>query len=237
MCPHCRQNAPIVYRGINAYCTACGAPRMPLAGKSVNLAGQPEKVGGTITRVFGWTVLAAGWLLALVFAGIIMLLGGSWGALAIGGPIALITTLVAWALLRGGKELKKSGDDTELATKNQAIFALANTHGGVLRAMTVAQALQVSLTEGDDILTKLAKEHPDYVSVDIDDNGNVLYRFTGNPRGYSMAPGVMAPNAVPPHVRVAVPNVRVAQRQDAQAEPLEADVLEEAGESLRQKAR
>ena len=51
MCPRCRQNAPIVYRGVNAFCTACGAPRSVLANTSVNLAGQPSKVGGQVTRV------------------------------------------------------------------------------------------------------------------------------------------------------------------------------------------
>src|SRR3954468_24360457 len=64
VCPRCRQNAPIVYRGVNAFCTACGAPRSPLTSGSVNLAGQPSKVGGQITRVFGWIVLVVGTLLA-----------------------------------------------------------------------------------------------------------------------------------------------------------------------------
>ena len=51
MCPHCRQNAPIVYRGVLAYCTACGAPRPPFSAKSIDLAGQPSKIGGAVARV------------------------------------------------------------------------------------------------------------------------------------------------------------------------------------------
>jgi hypothetical protein len=214
---------------------------MPLANTSVTLAGQPSKVGGTVARVFGWIVLAAGWLLAALFAGLIVLLGGTWAALIVGGPIALITSILAYALLRGGRELKKSGDDTEQATKNQAIFALANTRNGVLKAWDVAQALQVTPKEGDEVLTKLAKEYPDYVSVDLDDEGNVLYRFPSVQWGGLSR---MAPNApMPaPHVRVGMPSpeMRVAPQEPHAArveprEPLDAEL--EQAEPARQKAR
>ena len=95
--------------------------------------------------------------------------------------------------------------------------------------------LHVTPKEADDVLTKLAKEHPDHVTVDVDDDGNILYRFPaihwgGLPR--------MAPNA--PHVRVEAPppatrvaadgSVRVETR-----EPLE-DEFEEVGPAA-QKAR
>lgn len=221
---------------------------MPLTSTSVNLAGQPSKVGGTVARVFGWIVLAGGWLAAMLLAGLIMLLApsgsGEWPALIVGGPIALVASIAAWALLRSGKELKKSGDDTEQATKNQAIFALANTRGGVLKAWDVAQALQLTPKEGDDILTKLAKEHPDHITVDVDDDGNVLYRFPaihwgGLPRMAPNAP-VMAPNAVPPQVRVqAPPQARVAPGVDASVRVDARDALEdelEHAEPARQKA-
>ncbi len=232
MCPRCRQNAPLVYRGVNAFCTAWGAPRVPLVNTSVTLAGQPSKVGGTVARVFGWLVLAAGLLLAAFVAGLILLLGGDWGALIAGGPIALVTALLSYALLRGGRELKKSGDDAELATKNQAIFALANLRGGVLKAWDVAQALQVSHKEADDILTKLAKEHPDYVTVDVDDDGNVLYRVLA---AHWQAAARMAPNAPPP-VRIEVPpNARVATPANVSAEPIDEEL--EQAEPGRQRAR
>jgi hypothetical protein len=219
---------------------------MPLTNTSVTLAGQPSKVGGTVARVIGWIVLAAGWLVAALFAGLIVLLGGGVAAAIVGGAIGLIASIVAYALLRGGRELRKSGDDTELATKNQAIFALANTRKGVLKAWDVAQALHVTPQDGDDILTKLAKEHPDYVTVDIDNDGNVLYRFPaihwgGLPQMAPNAP-VMASNAAPPHVRVHAPppQTRVAPGADASVrvdarEPLE-DELAEAAPG-RQKAR
>jgi hypothetical protein len=215
---------------------------MPLANTSVTLAGQPSKVGGTVARVFGWIVLAGGWLVAALLAGLIVLLGGEGAAAVIGGVIALISSIVAYALLRSGKELKKSGDDTEQATKNQAIFALANTHGGVLKAWDVARMLHVSPKEGDDILTKLAKEHPDHVTVDVDDEGDVLYRFPaihwgGVPRMAPNAP--ISPSAhvrvqaPPPATRVA-PGVDAAVRVDAR-EPLDDELA--AAEPGRRKAR
>jgi hypothetical protein len=236
-----------VYRGVSAYCTACGSPRVPLATTSVTLAGQPSKVGGTVARVAGWIVLAGGWFFAALVAGLILFLGGDWAALIAGGPIALITSISAYALLRSGRQLKKSGDDTELATKNQAIFALANLRGGVLKAWDVAQALSVTPKEADDILTKLAKEHPDYVTVDIDDDGNILYRVIAAAWS-GMATGMsgMAPNAPP--VRVAVPaspntalaapapRARVAGPPNVAAgEPLEEEF--ETAEPARRKAR
>jgi hypothetical protein len=204
---------------------------MPLANTSVTLAGQPSKVGGTVARVFGWIVLAGGWTLAAALAGLILLLGGEGAAAVVGGPIALIASIVAYALLRSGRDLKKSGDDAEAATKNQAIFALANTRGGVLKAWDVGQMLQLTPKEGDDILTKLAKEYPDHVTVDVDDDGNVLYRFPAIHWG-----GLpnMAPNAPSPHVRVAEVSTRVAPVTPS--EPLE-DELVDAGEPARRKAR
>jgi hypothetical protein len=209
---------------------------MPLANTSVTLAGQPSKVGGTVARVFGWIVLGAGWLVALMFAGVLYAIDAITAAYVLGGAIALISSIIAYALLRGGKELKKSGAEAELATKNQALFALANTRGGVLTAMDVAQMLAVSPKEGDDVLTKLAKENPEQVQVDVDDNGNVLYRFTAanwrSVQQRTYAGGSMAPNAVPPHVRVgaAPPPTRVDAR-----DPLDEE-LEEA-EPARRRAR
>lgn len=191
---------------------------MPLANVSVNMAGQTSKVGGTVARVFGWVVLVVGLLFALSLAGIMAIVDapGAWIA-GVNGTIAAITALTAWAILRGGKALHKSGETEELAMKNQAIFALANTRNGILRAWDVAQALQVTPKEADDILTKLAKEHPDHVTIDVDDEGNILYRFKAVDWAVRQARAVaptMAPNAVPPNTRLAPPppiQARVAQ--------------------------
>ncbi len=200
---------------------------MPLTNTSVTLAGQPSKVGGTVARVFGWLVLALGWVLALALAGLFLTLAWPWVAALTAGPIALVASLIAYALLRSGRALEKSGGDAEAATKNQAIFALANTRNGVLKAWDVAQMLHVTPKEADDVLTKLAKEYPDHVTVDLDDDGNILYRFPAIHWG-----GLpnMAPNA--PHVRVeAPPPTRVAAdggHRVETREPLEDEALEPA---------
>lgn len=211
---------------------------MPLANVSVTMAGQTSKVGGTVARVFGWIILVVGLLFALSLAGLMSLLGssGDWIA-GINGTIAAITMLTAYAILRSGRALKKSGDDEALAMKNQAIFALANTRGGVLRPWDVAQNLQVTPKEADDILTKLAKEHSDHVTLDVDNDGNILYRFIAvdwNVRQARAVAPTMAPNAVPPHVRLKAPpmQARVAEpkanvRVDAPAKDASRDALED----------
>lgn len=188
---------------------------MPLANASVNMAGQTSRVGGTVARVFGWIVLVAGLLSAALLAGLMAIVSapGAW-ILGVNGTIAAITMITAWAILRGGKALAKSGDDEALAMKNQAVFALANTRNGVLRAWDVAQSLQVTPKEADDILTKLAKEQPDHVTVDVDNDGNILYRFIAvdwNLRQARASAPSMAPNAVPPNVRLAPPPTRIAE--------------------------
>lgn len=195
---------------------------MPLANPSVNMAGQSSKVGGTVARVFGWITLAIGLAIVLFLGGIMALLGASASALAVVNvPILLVTAVVTWALLRGGKELKKSGDDREQAIKDQAIFALANTRGGTLRAWDVAQALQILPQAADDMLTKLAKEQPDHVTVDVDDEGTILYRFTAvdwaRRQAKAIAP-TMAPNAVDPNTRLRAPPMqpRIAQEPPKQ---------------------
>src|SRR6187402_2172717 len=64
LCPHCQQNAPILYKGVFAFCSACDKPRAPFSGKALAFAGQPSKVGGRVGRVVGALVLILGLLLA-----------------------------------------------------------------------------------------------------------------------------------------------------------------------------
>ncbi len=197
---------------------------MPLAASSVNLAGQPSKVGGTVARVFGWLVLAFGWLAALLIGGLLYAAFGS-ASIAhwiVGGPIAIIASLIAYGLLKSGKQLQTSGALEEMTTKNQAIFALANTKGGVLTAWDLAQSIATTPQEADDILTKLAKEYPDHVTVEFDDQGTVLYRF---------------PSVHWQKMRVAppAPQVRVEAREPAREPP--EDELEVPGAAARRHAR
>jgi hypothetical protein len=236
VCPRCRQNAPIVYRGVNAFCTACGAPRSVLTPGSVNLAGQPSKVGGAITRVFGWIVLVFGTLLA---AGTLAMCGSLVGMAAaapyiLSVPIALATWVLSYFLLKGGKQLEQSGTDAQKATRTQAVFALANTRGGMVTPNDLAHAIGVMPKEADDILTAMAKEDSDNVSIEVDDNGNIHYRFAAahwtsiasNPANWERPrAGHMAPNAVPPvQHRVPAPPMTA---------PPPARVAEGAGQNVR----
>ena len=224
---------------MNAFCTACGAPRSPLTSGSVNLAGQPSKVGGQITRVFGWVVLVVGTLLA---AGSLAMCGAIVGMSAaapyiLSVPLALATWVLSYFLLKGGKQLEQSGVDTQKATRTQAVFALANTRQGMVTPNDLAQAIAVTPKEADDILTAMAKEIPDHVSIEVDDNGVIYYRFAAaawgalaaNPASWEppRAAGQMAPNAPGVHQRVGAPPARVADGagQNVRVEPR--DPLEE----------
>src|SRR5690242_5493841 len=101
MCPRCRQSAPILYRRVMAYCTACGAPRPPLTGTSLNLAGQPSKIGGAVASVVGWIVLAGGLSLALMITLIAQaLFPAGFAGYALGIPIAALSLVVGILLVR-----------------------------------------------------------------------------------------------------------------------------------------
>jgi hypothetical protein len=177
MCPHCRQNAPIVYQGVAAYCSACGKPRVPLMAPSVSYAGKPSKVGGTAASVIGWIVLAFGMSTAL---GLGLLLGSliSTGVgLAFGLPIGLFTAVFATVLILSGKKLRKEGDTKQRETWRQAVFALATNRNGAVTANDAARALGIPPAEADAFLTELAKTIPEEVTVEIDDNGRIYYAF------------------------------------------------------------
>jgi hypothetical protein len=152
---------------------------MPLASNSLNMAGKSSKVGGTVARAFGWVILLGG--LVAGFGALAMcgaLVGFAQAAPYVFGiPIMAVSAIVGYFLLKSGKNLNYAGEQTEKAARTNALFALANTRGGVLTPMDVARAHNVSLEQADATLTELAKQSPDYVAVDIDDHGNVLYRF------------------------------------------------------------
>jgi hypothetical protein len=178
MCPHCRQNAPIVYRGVLAYCTACGQLRAPLAGPAVNLAGQPSQIGGSVANVLGWIVLAVGVVIAVLLTALLQAIfpAGFVGWL-FGAVITLVTLVVGSSLVLGGRRLKSTGSVTEKSTKHRAIYALAAHRGGVLNAMDVSRAAGLSVSEADALLTALAKEESDSVKLEVDENGGIYYVF------------------------------------------------------------
>jgi hypothetical protein len=181
MCPYCRQNAPLVYRGVVPYCTACGNLRGPLTSRSVNMAGKPAKVGGAVARVAGWLVLVVGLSLGLGVGLLAYALASPVAGLAVALPFVIISLAIGLGLLKGGGALKESGKTEQRDTREQAVYALAAHRGGVLTAEQVAAVLGVPPAEADALLTTMAKEQSDKVTLDVDDQGGVYYRFANAP--------------------------------------------------------
>jgi hypothetical protein len=69
------------------------------------------------------------------------------------------------------------------------VHALAANRGGSLTSLDVAQALGIPFEEADALLTSMAKEQMDHVSVEIDANGGLYYRFAGSSDGAAAAVG------------------------------------------------
>jgi hypothetical protein len=178
MCPHCGQNAPVVYRGVAAYCAACGKVRVPLTGNALHFAGQPSRVGSVVARVLGWIVLAVGLSVSLGVAALFHLIFPAGVAgLAIGGPIAVLSIVVGVLLLRGGRRLGEKGAAAEKGAHAQALFALAMNKGGALTALDASQALDIPLAAAEALLQSLAKEDFERITVDLDAAGTLIYRF------------------------------------------------------------
>jgi hypothetical protein len=178
-CPHCRQNAPIVYRGMVAHCSACNQPRSPFSAKALNIAGRPSKLGGMASKVLGYGVLFAG----LGTAATLMLLffflaPTSAVGYAVGIPLAIITLVVGLALIYAGRRLHRAGSDTEREAREQALYALAANRDGLLTAVDGARALNLEVAHVEAVLGDLAKRDPEHVSLEIDEEGALFYLFS-----------------------------------------------------------
>ena len=183
-CPQCNSRAPIVYRGVMAYCTACGSPRVPLVAKSTNLAGKASIIGGGLTRVFGWIVLSGGVAFGLAMLGILQaIFPAGFAGWAVGLPIIALSVFFGVLLLRGGRSLEGAGVAARRETHTSAIFSLAERNGNILTAAQVAGAIGLPVARADELLTELAKAQPDYVMLEVDDAGAVYYRVSA--RGLS----------------------------------------------------
>lgn len=191
MCPACGQNAPLIYQGVLARCSACGAPRTPLSAGSLNYSGKPARVGGLLARILGFVVLGLGGfaslVLALFFGWIFPAGAAAWIA---GGFGLALTLMIALPLLFGGRKLDQDGAKKEESTRMQALFALAANRGGALRAHEAASALGVPADEADALLTRMAKERPDDVTLDVTDQGELVFGFPQlSPPGRSWGAG------------------------------------------------
>jgi len=235
MCPNCKQSAPIVYRGTLAYCTACGAPRPPFSAKSVNLAGQPSKIGGSVAKFLGWLILGIGLLVALSIIWFFQLIfpAGVVGW-AIGVPIGVISLIVGLLVLFGGKNLEKSGIAAERAAKFDAIWAIAIARGGVVTPADVGRSLNMAADGADKLLTEMTKQFPEYVSIEVDDAGNLFYKLTGVAEPEGARFGIKY--RVEPDGRVRIADELAPGRQ-AQAEAEAWEDWQRQKEEMRRRAR
>lgn len=235
MCPNCKQPAPIVYRGTLAYCTACGAPRPPFSAKSINLAGQPSKIGGSLARMFGWLVLIGGLLVALSLIWFFqMLFPAGMIGWAFGVPVGVIALIVGLFSIFGGRKLEKSGFAEERTAKFDAIWAMAIARGGVVTAMDVGRSLNTTPDAADKLLTEMTKAFPEYVSIEVDDAGNLFYKLTGvaEPEGHRF--GIKYRVEADGRVRIA-DDLAVGRQAQAEAEAW--DDWQRQQEEMRKKAR
>ena len=176
ICPNCRQEAPTIVRGMQAYCTACGAPRSLIEDTPVNVAGQPSKIGGGVAAVVGLSVLVIGSLVALAIGAIIHLLAPP-VAWVIGGFLEATVLFVAALLLWGGRTLFRSGEESAQTARERAIYAIAKRRNGSVTAGELARALSIPETEADAILTAMAKRPDGRMTLEVDDDGTLRYEL------------------------------------------------------------
>ena len=214
ICPHCGREAPIVYRGVVPYCTACGALRAPLSTPSFNLAGKSSRVGGTVASVAGWLVLLIGLSFELGLGLVLWALFSVALALAVALPLALVSTGIGVALLRGGSSLRQSGADAERAVRDQALLSMAGHHGPVT-ALDAARLLNVTVAAADAMLTALAKRDPERLALDVDDQGVVWYRLANS---FAMPPAGATGASTERRVRVGEPSTNEGLAEEAEEE-------------------
>lgn len=175
MCPHCGRDAPLVYRGVVPYCTACGGVRLPLSGPSINLAGRPSRVGGVVASAAGGVVLVGGVGLSFLVGGLLYALTTMEVALVVAVPLAVVALVVGLSLWIGGRRLAQSGAEQQHATVDGALLQLAEERGAI-SAADAARALGLTASEADARLTEVAKRQPERMAVDLDDQGGIWYR-------------------------------------------------------------
>jgi hypothetical protein len=178
MCPHCGQNAPLVYRGVSAFCSACGKARLPFTANAVNLKGKPAKIGGTLAAVAGWVLLfgslAAALIVGAIFQAIFPAAVLGW---VLGGVIAALGGGISLLLLLGGRALRRSGTTAAESARFDALGSLAANQKGIVTAQNASEALGCSYEEADAFLTILAKRPDGGISLEVDDDGKIFYRF------------------------------------------------------------
>ena len=208
-CPACGREAPIVYRGVVPYCTACGTLRAPLSTASVNLAGKPSKVGGTVASVAGGLVILVGGSIALCIGLIFAAFHLVGVGLALASPFAVVSLVLGVVLVWRGGLLRRAGARTEQTTHEQALVELV-AHRGTITATDAAIALGLGVEEADGKLTALAKSQPERIAIDVDDDGIIRYRIAR--WATDMGPRVTPPDSSPDDTLEAGPGTPGARK-------------------------
>lgn len=178
MCPHCRTSAPLIYRGVTAYCSACGRQRTALSADSLTYAGKPAQLGASVVRAFGWFGLMVGLLFATVCGLLVGFIGTPIAGLATFAALALFSTLAFYLVRRGGRALDESGQESLEKKQDQALYALAARNGGMVHAFQAAAALDLTADQADAVLTRLNRARPLEIQVELTDDGQIFYVFT-----------------------------------------------------------
>lgn len=242
MCPHCGRDAPLVYRGPLAYCSACNKPRVPLSAAGVNITGKPAKIGGTLASVLGWIVLAAMLGIALIVGALLQAIfpPGAIVGWAVGGVLAAIGVTVALALLMGGRFLQRTGDRASTDARRAAVMALAEHQRGILRADQVANALGMPLQAADAFLTEQSRQPDSGIVLEVDNDGKLYYRVPAYAPEMPWPPlgattGAQEPPREADEIRVRYAKTELAQpaRVAGPAEALGEEPLEEPGSTKR----
>lgn len=200
-CPSCGQRAPVVLRGLESRCAACGAPRSLLAAPSVALAGQPSRWGGAAASLAGLAVLVLGLSLS---AGVLLLLQSIFPAHVVGWaiavPMAAASLLFGLLLLFGGRRLRRHGTARQQAVQLAAVKSMVQHRKGPVSAYEIAGRLELPEPQVDALLTQLAREQATAVTVDVDAHGRVVYDFEGEDRRWRVLEEEEAPEEPDPSV-------------------------------------
>lgn len=127
---------------------------------------------GTLVLIFG----------ALLAATLVLFFQLLWPAksigYALGAPIALASVVLGTVLVVVSNRLGRAGADAERQARVEAIYALAVNRNGMLTTGDTARTLQLDPKAVDALLNELAKAEPEYVSLEIDEQGQPFYLFS-----------------------------------------------------------
>ena len=147
----------------------------------MSLTGQPARFGGSAATLFGIAVLVLGSALSI---GVLLLLQSiapttvlGW---AIGLPMLVASVFFGVLLLIAGNRLKKHGSARARAVRFDALRALIAHKKRPVTPHEVARSLNLSDADADALLTEFVREYPTPVTLDVGDDGQLRYDFSGS---------------------------------------------------------